>query len=207
MKLKKLTTALLTLGFSVSMVGGAFAETTPVQDPGTTTVVTAPAQDTTTTTTIPAPSTDTTTTPTPTTTQDPATTPVPVQDPVTTPAPVPVPAPTVVSTKAYPGTVKAVDVAGKKITVLSANKKATKEFTFDDKTTFIYKGKAVTLDKIGAGSRIVVNYQTLSDNTVKVVKVQIVQLLVKKAPAKPAKKVVKKTVKVTKVTKVSKAKK
>jgi hypothetical protein len=117
--------------------------------------------------------------------------------------------------KAYPGTVKAIDVVGKKITVVSANKKVTTVITLDEKTTYIYKGKAIDPAKIGVGSIVVVTVQITGEKgkeVYKAVKVQVNTLTEKKKPVKKepvkkqpvkkhVKKVVNKTVKVTKVVK------
>jgi hypothetical protein len=180
MRNKKLTTILLTLSFTLSMVGGALAEVAPVTDPAT----------------QPAPVTQPTTPPV----TDPTT--PPTTPPATDPAPVPE------AEKTYPGNVKAIDLAGKKLTVINSNKKDTKEFIFDEKTKFIYKGKEITPDKLTVASKIVVNYQ-MADKTAKIISVNIAQLEVKKVvkapvkkPAKkPVKKVVKKVIKVVVIKK------
>lgn len=158
---RKLTAMVLTLGFCLSLTGGAFANTATTIDTANQPVVQAPVTTTTTPETI-------------------STTPETIS---TTPETISIPK--VVNEKTYPGYVK--EITGATITLISVNKKQIQSFVLDNNAKFIYKGKIVAVDKIGANSRVNLTYQVLSDKTIKVTKVQIVKLEApKKITKKPA---------------------
>lgn len=152
--MKKLLTMILACSFVLTIVGGAFADTTPTTDPGSTT--------TTTTTTTTSSTIDTTTSPSSITTTT------------------PVVSPDIVDVNIVEGALKSVVVSDKTITVSVKDKATT--FTYDDKTAFVLNGQTITPDAIPVDSKVVVKSVVYSDNSVRVIKVVVTNLEEKAYP-------------------------